>query len=250
MKPKEITNATSIEEYVSLRQEVVENQNYVLTTAGLVLTATGVLLTVAFSSSNPILALFPLVILYLGQKIVFNNAQTEARVATYLQVFWETRSKDFHWERRQAAFRHIIEAENKRTGLFGKVKYWLSGSLLEEVWMASSVQWAFFWVGVFCIVAYAVIWQSPTWIGNSNSNPILAANPLAKDWIAYPLLSISVLYWIRILLRIRRQTQTFSGGGNLMEQTYTRWEDVQKAEPESIEHELKPEGKKDGASRH
>jgi hypothetical protein len=227
------------EEYVSLRQEVIENQKFVLTTVGFVLTAAGLLLGIAIQSTNPIMALFALVILYLGQKLVCNNAQTEARAATYLMVFWETRTQDFHWEQRQAKYRQLVAAHEQQNGRVSAFLHWLFGSVLEEQWMATTVQWAFYFIGWLCIAIYLLLWQSTDW-QFLKSSPTPVPNPLANVWLFYLLAGFSILFWIRILFRLPKQTQPFRGRENMMDEMLKIWQRVRRTE-KPLEQELKEE---------
>ena len=159
-------------EFASLRQEMLQCFTHIITMTTFVMTASGASLAAAFQYRNPIAALFPLFVLYLGNVIVFNNVKTVTLIGAYIKVFWEEENKEYHWETRQSIRRKLSEDEamNKRE----------KHSHRREEWMGPLAQRMFFVTGYLCIGVYAYVSLIVLWSGQS-----IAHIPYPYSWYIF-----------------------------------------------------------------
>ncbi len=207
-------------EYASLRQELIQCETYIVNISIFVMTVSGASLTAAFQLRNPIAALFPLFVLYLGNVIVFNNAQTIARIGTYIQIFWEEEHKEFHWETRQAKHRAIIEREEadtrgKRSGRW-------------EEWMGPLAHRMFFVTGFLCIFVYAYI--SLVVLIKPQATDLITPFPYVNWAIFLYILLLSSVIWTLKWLSTRRRINLIHGRNSVVEQLRTTWQHVKENE--------------------
>ena len=135
-------------EYSSLRQELRDISSQTFTIATFALTAAGGAILASFQVGNPIGALLPLFILYLGYAVVDNNGVTIARISTYLRLFWEERHRDYQWETRLSEYRDKINpAARARRGE--------PPCRDREEWDSHLVEKMFIWFGYLCLAVYA-----------------------------------------------------------------------------------------------
>jgi hypothetical protein len=208
-------------EFVSLRQEILQCFTNIITMTTFVMTATGVSLAASFEYLNPIAALFPLFVLYLGNVVVFNNVRTVTVIGAYFRVFWEEENKEYHWETRQA-IRRSIEGEEIKT----RVKH----SNRREEWMGPLAQRMFFITGYLCIGVY--LYVSLTILLSQLSTDLLLPYPYSL--YVFPIkcgffslfLLVSFVFWTRKWLLYRQLTDPVHGSNSLMKQSTEAWNQV------------------------
>jgi len=202
------------EEYVSLREEILQCQSNIVNTTGFVLASLGVFVAAAFEFRNPILALFPLLILYLGHVVLFNNAQTTARNATYIKVFWESRSPDFGWETRLDRLREKTQEAAE--------------SAVREQWMSPLAQMAFVVAGAVCIVISG--WISYWTNANPQSMDLVSPNTPLSIVFFTGFLLISTIGWGVFWFRTRDQRRVIYKRDSLVEVLESKWSEVKESE--------------------
>ena len=219
------------EEYISLREEILQCGTNSINTMGFVIAAVGAFVTAAFGFNTPIAALVPLLILYLGLRILENSAQTTARNSTYIRVFWESRSPDFQWETRLSKHRESVDqswTESRRK----RIARLQPSPLVYERWMAPLAQRVFLFCGFACIGVF--VWLSVFQWLNAGAN--LQLHTLT-DWaglIAFvTLLAFSLLSWLLISLRTQRLGRVIYGDSCMMEEMIEIWTKVRDQDPNS-----------------
>jgi hypothetical protein len=212
-------------EFSSLRQEMLQCFTHTVTMTTFVMTATGASLAAAFQYRNPIAALFPLFVLHLGNVLVLNNVRTVVLIGSYLHEFWEEENKEFHWEKRQAIRRKLIEDEVINTR--GKL------SNRREQWMGLLAQRMFFVTGYLCIGVYAYVSLTVLLSGQSIEHIPYPYSwyIFLLEWHIYPyVLGVSFIIWTLKWYRSRKQTDPVHGSNSLMEQFRKDWKQVKEGE--------------------
>jgi hypothetical protein len=208
-------------EYNTLRQELLQSTNQIVTISIFVMTVTGALLSAALQYSNPIAALFPLFVLYLGNVVAFTNLQTVVKIGAYLEVFWEKENKDFRWETRQARLREIIEQQESNKPPEKRSGRW-------EQWMFPLFQRMIFVTGVLCITLYAYIFLVVL-LGQKKAD-FLTPFPTI-NWIVFLSgLVVSTVLWISRWIRSIRQARIIDGQESIFWLHKRTWQQIRDEE--------------------
>lgn len=188
------------------------------------------------------MALFPLLILYLGYMVIDNMTKTIARNGSYIKVFLEKEGTGLHWENRLAQQRRIIDSEEKAPSTDVRSseeqppvmrmlsRYWPRPHLpVYEEWMASLAQRAFIWAGWFCIAVYA--WISLVILLSPNpSNDVLTPNRVLNLVAGLLVFAGALAWWVYVWYNTRQQVQLLHGSNSLMDQMVDYWEKVYQIE--------------------
>lgn len=88
----------SIEEYKSLRTEILQKLNQELRFVSFSFAATTVILSFAFTQESSLLFLVPLLVLTLVLFQLNDSAHSLVRITVYIRVFLESNDPDLNWE--------------------------------------------------------------------------------------------------------------------------------------------------------
>ncbi len=128
----------TIEEYKTLRAEILLLLNRELTLVSFTFTATAAILGFAFSQGISLLFLVPLLMLRLVLFQLNDSARSVARISAYIRIFLEPNDPGLNWETRMDDLRDALQSQPLPTYVGRTLRSLLSAGRLRSV---GSMSW-------------------------------------------------------------------------------------------------------------
>lgn len=91
----------SVEEYKSLREEIIHSYTIVDSSRNILYVTVAYILTFATNKDNPLLYLLPFAVIIPVYLVAINYTFDMYRIGTYIMIFAESGTDDYKWETRQ-----------------------------------------------------------------------------------------------------------------------------------------------------